>query len=388
MAVLDILIPQLGEGLREVVLLKVNKQPGESVKRDELLYSMETDKAVMEVESPYEGVLTEWLAAEGAVLPIGAPVARIETEPVPAPHLNGRNEGSTTAEAGPSIDAAPSEVQIPPRTRAHAKELGIGEDELRRIPAASGKLMPADIDAYLASKASHPSAPALLQKEGEHDEFVDRPLSQQQRLFVHRLKRSAQTVIPATMKLTVDWSPIVKFASTARNQGDAPKPTEFQTFAYSVAQTVKEYPKFRSNLIGDDTAREYAHLNLGIAVARPNDDLVTAVVPNADTLAYADFIQAARERIHAARDGDDQAGSDTHLLLTYMGSFGIIDAVPVLVSPAIAVLFIGATYEQNGRTLVNLVMTFDHRLINGVEAARFLHAVVGNAERLDHVKLA
>lgn len=80
MALLDILIPQMGEGLQEVILVSRQKQPGEFVKRDELLYSMETDKAVMEVESPYEGVLKEWLAADGATLPIGATVARIETE--------------------------------------------------------------------------------------------------------------------------------------------------------------------------------------------------------------------------------------------------------------------------------------------------------------------
>jgi len=163
------------------------------------------------------------------------------------------------------------------------------------------------------------------------------------------------------------------------------KPTEFQTFAYCVAQTVGNFPKFRSNLVSDDTAREYAHVNLGIAVARPNDDLVTAVVTSADALGYLDFVAAAQERIKAARDGDDQAGADTHLLLTYMGSFGVVDAIPVLVSPAIAVLFIGSTYEQGGRNVAYLVMTFDHRLINGVEAARFLQAVVAKVEKVEEL---
>jgi pyruvate dehydrogenase E2 component (dihydrolipoamide acetyltransferase) len=380
MALLDILIPQMGEGLQEVVLLSVNKKPGDFVKRDEFLYSMETDKAVMEVESPYEGVITEWLADEGAVLPIGAPVARIDTEATAEAEASAASTAIT--ETAPTTSAS-TDIQIPPRTRAHAKELGLTDDELKSIPAPSGKLMPADVDAYLAAKPTpRRSLAPLPKREGEESDYTDRSLSQQQRLFVHRLKRSAQTVIPATMKQAVDWGPIVKAVADLRARGNGLKPTEFQTFAYCVAQAVKEYPKFRSNLVSDDTAREYAHVNLGVAVARPNDDLVTAVVSKADSLAYADFVKTAQERIHAARDGEDQAGADTHLLLTYMGSFNIIDAVPVLVSPAIAVIFIGATFEQGGRTLANLVMTFDHRLINGVEAARFLHSVVTKAEQI------
>lgn len=372
MALTDILIPQLGEGLQEVVLLSVNKQAGDFVKRDELLYSMETDKAVMEVESPFEGVIKEWLAEAGAVLPIGAPVARIDTEATAFVDKSASPSQQPSSQANDEQESA-SEVQIPPRTRAHAKEHGITDDELKSIPAPTGKLMPADVDAYLASR----SAP-----KQEGGGYVDEPLSQQQRLFVHRLKRSAQTVIPATMKQAVDWSSIARVVVDLRAQGDG-KPTEFQTFAYCVAQTVKEYPKFRSNLIGDDTARQFEHVNLGIAVARPNDDLVTAVVPSADTLTYRDFVKTAQERIHAARDGEDQAGADTHLLLTYMGSFGIVDAVPVLVSPAIAVLFIGAVYDVAGKPTVNLVMTFDHRLINGVEAARFLSALSTKVEQAD-----
>ena len=92
------------------------------------------------------------------------------------------------------------------------------------------------------------------------------------------------------MKQVVDWSPIVRAVADLRSRVVDVKPTEFQTFAYCVAQTAMDYPKFRSNLVSDEAAREYAHVNLGIAVARPNDDLVTAVVPSADALGYIDFV--------------------------------------------------------------------------------------------------
>src|SRR5262245_5616848 len=78
MPIISVRIPQMGEGLQEARLVAVLKQPGDSIKRDEPIYQMETDKAVMDVESPYEGVLVEWTAAVDTILPIGSPVAKME----------------------------------------------------------------------------------------------------------------------------------------------------------------------------------------------------------------------------------------------------------------------------------------------------------------------
>src|SRR5579859_835670 len=127
MPIVDILVPQMGEGLQEVILLDFHKQPGDTVKRDELIYSMETDKATMEVESPYEGVLREWLAKEGDVMEIGAPIARMEVAAVPeavAPQPVAA-AAATPAPSSPPETSAPSpalpaartlpDIVIPPR---------------------------------------------------------------------------------------------------------------------------------------------------------------------------------------------------------------------------------------------------------------------------------
>src|SRR5579883_1623343 len=150
MALQDIVVPQMGEGLQEVSVVAFHKEPGDMVRRDEPLYSMETDKAVVDVESPFEGTLQEWLAAVGDTLPIGAPIARVET--AAAAQERSSKPVSAPADSG--------EIQIPPRTRAHCKELGIDEDEMRSIPAPSGKLMPADVDAYIAVKGGTSEAAA------------------------------------------------------------------------------------------------------------------------------------------------------------------------------------------------------------------------------------
>ena len=364
MTQIEIAIPQMGEGLQEVRIVEFQKKPGDSVKRDELLYTMETDKALMEVESPYEGVLEEWLAAEDDVVPIGAPIARLQTQDAPVSETLPREDGAAFAEPTDSPDAAHTGVTIPPRTRALCRELGLSEDEMRRIPAPSGKLMPADVEAYRAQRS--PSAAASPETA-----FVERPLSPQQRTFAYRVKRSAQVVVPATMRRAMPWDGLKAHVEDLRAQGLPDKATEFQTFAYCVARAAREHPKFRSVFAGEEAVREYAHINLGIAVARDNGDLVTAVVPQADTLDFPAFLHTVQAQIARARDGVDQADAAMQLLLTFLGPYDILDGVPVLVSPAIAILLLGAPHQSEGQTVVNLVLTFDHRLIDGALADQF-----------------
>ena len=361
MSIKDVIVPQMGEGLQEVRLIEKRKQAGDSVVRDEILYTMETDKAILEVESPYSGVLRGWLAEEGDVLPIGAPVARMTVSSVIEDgHAEKAPEAPQTHETG---------VQIPPRTRAYAKQKGVAADELMRITPSNGsKLMPEDIDAALTSRAANLA------------EYVDKELTPWHRSLIFRLKRSQQTVVPGVMTRRIDWAPVQRYAGSIRKKGF--RPTDFLIFAWCVAQVAKDHPRFRSTLIGEEAAREYAHINLGIAVGKPDGQLTTALIRSADALDFETFINTARQRIAAARGGRDQADETVQLHLTYMGNYGVTDAIPVVVAPAVGVIFIGATYQDNGVTRANLTLTFDHRLIQGIEAAYFMSALVDACEGL------
>ncbi len=381
MAIVEIIVPQLGEGLQEVRVMRFLKQPGDRVARDEHIYEMETDKANVEVESPYAGVIVEWLAKEGDILPIGAPIARMEVEgavEVAAPAAHAPTHTAPAPAPAPVREPVAVgerlELVIPPRTRAYARQKGVSEEELRRIPAASGnKLMPEDIDAYLASRTGDGVA-----------EYVDYPLPQQQRTFIYRLKRSTQLVVPATLRRPARWDAVQRVVAQFKANPNAPvQPSEFQVFAYCAAQATLQHPKFRSQLVGEETLRQYPHVNLGIAVARPGDELVTALVKNASALDFASFVRTLQTQIRKARGGDDQADSSIQLLLTYMGGFQMVDAIPVLVSPAAAILFAGEAFMVDGVPHVNLVLTFDHRLINGVGGAEFLNAVAENLENAE-----
>ena len=394
MPVISVNIPQIGEGLQEARLVAVLKEPGQHVKRDEPIYQMETDKAVMDVESPYEGVLVEWLAPVDTILPIGGPVAKMEVaDGVQEVGAGGHGAPAPIAETAvvemSTSSGAPSEsrnANIPPRTRAYAKEKGISDDQLARIPSAGGKLMPADIDAFL-SGSSGTKAPSTESRGGT---FKETAVPQKQRLLSSRMVRGNALVVPGTISVAANWEPIERLRAVVKSRDTDFQPSAFTMFAFAVVQALKDFPAFRTSLVNDDTLRTYDHVSLGIAVGLPGDELVVAVVDEADTMDWTTFAAKSREQIELARSGKDQAHEGVTVSLTNMQSFGLRDAVPVVVPPSMGTLFLGEVYnglaqdtdEIKIRRYANLALTFDHRILNGVGAADFIKAVKNNVETI------
>ncbi len=377
----DVLIPQMGEGIREVTILGLMKQPGDSVRRDEVIYEMETDKANLEIESPHDGILDSWLVRPGDTVNVGSPVARMISS------VNGNGNGTngsgslkpisnghtaaTVADAAPilHLSKAPGDLRIPPRTVAYCRSLGISDAQMRTIPAAKRTLDIPDIDRYLAG-----SNEASI-SETTHIAHIDRLLSAKQISLNQHFERSAQTVVTASIKMHLNWDVLEAKTLELRHKYAIPALTEFQTLSYCVARAVISHPKFRSTLVPGNIRREFAHVNLGFAVALPDDDLVTAVIREADTLDLPQFARAVMRQLRQARRGRDQAASDTQITISYLASHGVVNAIPVLVPPAAATLFVGAPYQFVDGKIGNLVLAFDHRSINGVGAANFLQEV-------------
>ncbi len=382
-------IPQIGEGLQEARLVAVLKNPGDFVKRDEPIYQMETDKAVMDVESPYEGTLVKWLGSVDDVLAIGAEVAVMDTnDEVSEAPVHGHAPQAEAAPAPSATEAPKTERRrdVPPRTRAYAKQKGVSDDDLEQITASGSKLMPEDIDAWLSggSTASTGGSSSTGAK------YTEAQLTGKQRLLASRLVRGSQLSVPGTMTVCMNWGPLEEVRDAYKASGGDFQPSAFTLFAFAVAQAVKDHPMFRSTLVGDSAVRTYDHIQLGIAVALPGDELVLAVVPDADTLSWSDFAQKCRENITSARNGNDQANESVTLSLTNMQAHGIRDAVAVVVPPGICTVFLGEAYwgldqsasEPKLQRQANLGITFDHRLINGVGAAQFQNAVRANVENI------
>lgn len=394
MPLVSVHIPQIGEGLQEARLVGVLKQPGDHVKRDEPIYQMETDKAVMDVESPYEGVLAEWLAEVDTILPIGGAVAKMEVaEGVTEIGAGGHGPAPTAAEealtTGTNERTETRNATIPPRTRAYAKEKGLSDEDLANVPSASGKLMPSDIDAYLSGATSA----ATKKGESRGGTYREAAVPQKQRLLASRMVRGSQLVVPGTMSVAAKWGAIERMRAQVKASASDFQPSAFTMFAYAVAQVLKDYPAFRSTLVTDDTLRTYEHVSLGIAVGLPGDELVLAVVDQADTMTWPEFAQKMRDQIELARSGQDQAHEGVTISLTNMQSFGLRDAVPVVVPPAVATLFLGEAYNGVDQGIdefklcryANLALTFDHRIMNGVGAAEFLNAIRGKVETISSI---
>jgi pyruvate dehydrogenase E2 component (dihydrolipoamide acetyltransferase) len=370
MKTLDIRVPQMGEGLREVLVLKLLKNPGEFVRRDEVIYVMESDKAIIEVESPHEGILREWLTEEARVVSVGATIARIESETEVA-----EDADLQTPKVNDPSRRGGGRVFVPPRTRAYCKNLAIPEDDILDIPAASGTLMPGDVDRYLSrkpDKSIHLPSPVVTLATG----FRDRPVSAQQRVLNFRLLRSAQLVIPGTVKRHLDWQDLKGAVKALRRANPGVRASDFETFAYAVALATRDHSEFRSVLLKDDVIREFEHLDLGLAVQQPDGELVMAVVPNADDLEFSSFVAVTQEQVRRALNGEDQINERVPLHINYVARLKITDGVPVLIAPAVAVVFLCAPVDR--KAIIGV--TFDHRLINGACAAKFLGSVLARIQ--------
>lgn len=389
--IVSIRIPQMGEGLQEALLVDFLKKAGDEVRRDEPLYVMETDKATTDVESPYTGKLIAWTVSPGTVLPIGAEIGKMEVEEavkeMPSSHgpagqaaqsSQATNASTTSAsDASDEIDsgASSSGVIIPPKTRKYLKDLGLLEIA-EQIPSSGKKLMPEDVDRFLATRTSGQTTASAA--SGEFD-MVSLPKTQIS--LNYRLTRSAQTVVPVTLVVDIDWSAIMSARESARGDGG---PTGFAMACYAIVQAMKEHWKFRSSISSEGNALKVFHrVNLGVAVALPGDEMLTAVIRGADELSASEFFTAYQERVNLAREGKDQADESTTLVVSNIGKVGMRIGIPAIVSPAVATLAIGEVFqaaipEGSGyrfRPTVTATMSFDHRIANGVGAANFLNDI-------------
>jgi pyruvate dehydrogenase E2 component (dihydrolipoamide acetyltransferase) len=384
MPVISIRIPQLGEGLQEALLVEFIKQPGDVIKRDEPIYVMETDKATTDVECPYDGKLVEWTVETGTVLEIGAEIGRIEVaegvKEMPAGHGPAETsapEPASTSSSGSSKKAVRSgKVQIPPKTRKYLKEKGL-LDVADQIPTSGSKLMPDDVDAYLASGGGG---------DVDSDSFAVVPLPTSQVTLNYRLSRGTQVCVPVTVMNEMDWSSIAESRAKVRESGG---PTGFAMACWCVVQALKKHDKFRSAMSADGKSLKVFHnVNLGVAVALPGDEMVTAVVREADKLSTDEFYAQLGKQIETARDGKDQADGSTTITVSNIGKAGMRIGIPAIVAPAVATLAIGETYPQpipdgdsfKFRTAVTATLSFDHRIANGVGAANFMNDVKNEIE--------
>ncbi len=234
------------------------------------------------------------------------------------------------------------------------------------------------------------TAPAAGPSDSDRPEAYD-SLKKAAGLSMEAIKQ-LEGIVPATIDMTCRWE-AVRDARLRSKQAGGPTLSTATMSAWAVVKAMEKHERFASFIRAGQLAHDPERFDLGVAVALPGDVLETAVVPKANQLDWKDFPEVFNESLKQTRHGELSSKNRVSLTISSMGAYNVRSAIPVVVPPSVATLFIGAPYQlpdpksKDGGTMevVSLVLTFDHRWVNGVGAAAFLSDVRKGIERFGEV---
>jgi 2-oxoglutarate dehydrogenase E2 component (dihydrolipoamide succinyltransferase) len=380
----EIKVPNLGESVTEATVSKWLKQPGEAVEIDEPVAELETDKVTLEVNAPADGTLAEILVQEGANVPVGAVLGRIEegaatlTHPVaPAPGSplsRTAEESAERSEAGEGNTAALE--RSGPAVRKLIEETGL--DAARITPTGpGGRISKADVIA-----ARPPAAqPAPLALAGEREVRVR--MTRLRRRIAERLKAAQNTAAMLTTFNEIDMTEAMALRERWRDAFEKNHGVRLgfmSIFVKAAIVALKEFPVVNAEIDGEEIVYKN-HYDIGVAVGT-EQGLVVPVVRDADRMSFAEIEQAVAGLARKARDGklaieDISGGTFT---ITNGGVYGSLMSTPILNPPQSGILGmhkierrpVAAADEIVICPMMYVALSYDHRIVDGREAVTFL----------------
>lgn len=440
MALVDLVMPKLGESIMEATILKWVKNAGDSVKQDETILEIATDKVDSEVPSTADGVIEETLFNVNDVVPIGAVIAKIRTSAEVADQYNpsvsdsaSNGNGfvhqeeeletaaiSTTVSKGGAI--AGNRFYSPLVLNIAASE-GVSMTELETIPGNGneGRVTKKDILEYISNKksGSHqytggssvkpevsisrglqttPStSTAPTVSYSGNVELIE--MDRMRRLIADHMVRSKQTSPHVTSFTEADVTNLVLWREKIKKEFEKRESTKITftpLFIEAVVRCIKKYPLINSSL-DNYTIVMKKDINIGMATALPSGNLIVPVIKNADQLNLVGLSKQVNQMADNARNGklkpeDTQGGTFT---LTNVGTFGSLMGTPIINQPQVAILAVGAIKKRpvvietsQGdsiaiRHMMYLSMSYDHRIVDGSLGATFLTAVARELENFN-----
>jgi 2-oxoglutarate dehydrogenase E2 component (dihydrolipoamide succinyltransferase) len=381
----EVTVPVLGESITEATLGEWLKKPGEAVKADEPIASLETDKVSVEVPAPVAGVMGEQLVKVGDTVNVGSTIASIEAGP-------GAAASAAPAPAAAVPAAAPVEGVAPtlsPSVRRLVLEKGVDPSAIKGT-GKDGRLTKEDVLAAPTPTPVAPAAPAGAPPAapvatGERREERVR-MTRLRQTVAKRLKDAQNTAAMLTTFNDVDMSEVM--AARVRYKDSFEKKHGVRLglmsfFAKAMVLAVKDIPGVNAQIDGDEIVY-FDYVDLSVAVSAPNG-LVVPVVRNADKLSFAGIEKAVAELGARAKAGAltmaDMTGGT--LTLSNGGVFGGLMSTPIINPPQSAVLGLHRIEDRpvvrDGqiviRPMMYLALSYDHRLIDGREAVTFLKTV-------------
>jgi pyruvate/2-oxoglutarate dehydrogenase complex dihydrolipoamide acyltransferase (E2) component len=417
-------MPQMGISVSEGTILEWRKSVGDPVEADETICDVTTDKVDVEIPCPASGVLARIVAEPGETVPVGEPIAEINTgEGEAAAAADEPATGADTpqngAQAQPEGDRSGF---ISPVVRRMASEHDV---DLSRVEGhgVGGRIRKKDLAAHIETREEKPSRPLHTESPYVPDvpsapapapapaanggPGLREPMSPMRKSIADHMVRSVQTAAHCTTIVEVDFSAVAKRRAELKpSYREKGVPLTYLAFvAQAVVESLGQFPALNSSVDGDEIVR-HPDVNLGIAVSL-DDGLIVPVIPKAQRLSLEGMAAAIADVAGRAREGklspdEVQGGTFT---ITNPGQFGAVLATPIINQPQVAILDLEAIVkrpvvistvaptdaERSSRGDVSedsiairpmgyLPMSWDHRALDGAEAARFLGTVKARLE--------
>ena len=437
-----VIMPKLGQSVEESAVLKWHKREGEQVAKGDILFEIETDKAILEVESFFEGTLLKIIVAEGQTVPVLTPVAFIgqkgepipEVKPLPRPApapdvpMPASSQDFSAASRSP-ITALPARGDAPspplpaphasisPRARRLVRERAISAEPIKGT-GPNGRVTEKDVLAYLAEKNynSIRITPSALNLAREHGidvlwvpsrvdgekitvETIRRaiaekpsPMSRMRQTIAGRLAASWTSAPHFFVTVSVDMTDLMKWRRELKKEKKFFSATDF--ILKAVAMALQKFPALNSSTDGR-TVRQHAAVRLGIAVAL-DDGLVVPVLRDAQELSLYELHERASALVSKARAGklspDEMSGStftvsnmgmlevENFTAIINPGESGILAVSGISASPVVRKEKIAI------RDMMKITLSADHRLVDGAVAAQFVNHVKKALEDLESWK--
>ena len=432
MARFELRLPKMGESVAEATITNWLKQVGDKIEADEAVLEIATDKVDSEVPSEVSGVLIEQLFGKDDLVQVGQVIAIIETDGDTASEIKSVEEIVIPAEATEiekTIEVAREAVSVPqdfsnsdkffsPLVKNIAKEEGISLSELENIPGSGkeGRVTKEDILKYienrksggdtvkvvtLSPKTAEPtplkSQQAVPVSVNGDNEIVE--MDRMRKLISGYMVASLQTSAHVQSFIEVDVTNIVKWrdkVKTAFEKREGEKLTYTPIFMEAVAKAIKDFPGINISVEGDYIIKK-KNINLGMAAALSNGNLIVPVIKNADQLNLVGMAKAVNDLANRAKTGklkpdDTQGGTYT---VTNVGTFGSVFGTPIINQPQVGILALGAIRKVPAvietpegdfigiRQKMFLSHSYDHRVVDGALGGSFVKRVAEYLEAFD-----
>ncbi|GGD43648.1 dihydrolipoamide acetyltransferase family protein [Muriicola marianensis] len=448
MSKFELKLPQMGESVAEATLTSWLKEVGETIEMDEAVFEIATDKVDSEVPSEVEGVLVEKRFNVDDVIKVGEVVAVIETEsadePVSEPEATAKPEEEavpeevsaeieeqvvrareTVASTAPSVQSG-EERFYSPLVKNIAREESISQEELDAIVGTGleGRVTKNDILAYVESRkngdrpkvearqettkpAPAPEKSATRAPEVPHkvttaqvsgaDEVI--PMTRMGKLIAQHMAESVATSAHVQSFIEVDVTNVVKWRNRVKDvfeEREGEKLTFTPIFMEAVAKALKKYPMVNISVDGDTVIKK-KNINIGMAAALPDGNLIVPVIKNADQLNLVGMAKVVNDLANRARNNalkPDEIKDGTYTV-TNVGTFGSVFGTPIINQPQVGILALGAIRKMPSvieteegdfigiRNKMFLSHSYDHRVVNGALGGMFIKAVAEYLENWD-----